>query len=58
MKTQREITEEKLAHALTFLRLAKDAKWPEMRKQHLDEAERLMEYVLGITKESHGEAKA
>jgi hypothetical protein len=38
----------KLGHALTFLRLAKLSEFAVMRKQYLDEAERLIEYAVGV----------
>ncbi|MFZ3343308.1 MAG: hypothetical protein WA213_20695 [Terriglobales bacterium] len=56
MKCSQQHAAEKLAHALTLLRLAKDEEWPELRKQHLDEAERLIEYAVGVLAEAHGEA--
>lgn len=58
MKCSQQHAAEKLAHALTLLRLAKDEEWPKLRKQHLDEAERLIEYAVGVLAEAHGEAQA
>lgn len=55
MKGREQQAAEKLTHALTFLRLAKDAEFAELRKQHLDEAERLIEYAQGVLS---GEAQA
>lgn len=48
MKNRQQFVSEQLTHALTFVRLARDAKFPELVKQHLDESERLIEYVLGV----------
>ena len=47
-----------LAHALVFVRLAKETEYPEMRKQHLDEVERLIEYAKGVLEGPHGETQA
>ncbi len=49
---------EHLTHALVFVRMAKDTEYPELRKQHLDEAERLIEYAKGIMEGPRGKAKA
>ena len=46
-----------LAHALVFVRLAKETEYTEMRKQHLDEVERLIEYAKGVLEGPHGEAQ-
>ncbi len=58
MKDQLGTAVEHLGHALVFVRLAKDTEYPEMRRQHLDEAERLIEYAKGIMEGSHGQAQA
>lgn len=56
MKDPQQQAAAKLGHALTFLRLAKVTPFEEMRTQHLDETERLIEYAIGVLKEGHGEA--
>jgi hypothetical protein len=43
MKLIRDDAPEKLAHALTLLRLGRETDSPEMRKQHLDGVERIVE---------------
>ena len=58
MKDQQQTAVEHLAHALVFVRLAKDTEYPELRKQHLDEAERLIEYAKGVLEGPHGETQA
>jgi hypothetical protein len=54
MKGQQQTAVAHLAHALVFVRLAKETEYPEMRQQHLDEAERLIEYAKGILEGPHG----
>ncbi len=49
---------EHLTYALVFVRLAKDTEYPELRKQHLDEAERLIEYAKGVLEGPNGETQA
>ena len=56
MKGQQQTAVAHLAHALVFVRLAKETEYPEMRKQHLDEVERLIEYAKGVLEEPHGQA--
>ncbi len=58
MKDQQQTAAEHLAHALVFVRLAKDTEYPELRKQHLEEAERLIEYAKGVLEGPHGKAQA
>ncbi len=58
MKGQQQTAVEHLAHSLVFVRLARETEYPEMRKQHLEEAERLIEYAKGIMEGPHGETKA
>ena len=50
MKDQIETITEKLTHALAFVREAKTPKAPELRAQHLDEIERLVEYAVDTLK--------
>ena len=57
MKDQLGTAVEHLGHALVFVRLAKDTTYPELRKQHLEEAERLIEYAKGIMEGPHGQAE-
>ena len=57
MKDQTGTAVEHLGHALIFVRLARETEYPEMRKQHLEEAERLIEYAKGIMEGPHGEAQ-
>lgn len=54
MKSMQSVAEEKLAHALTFLHLAMASEFPELRLQHLKEAERLIEFARGVIKEKNG----
>ena len=54
MKGQIEHVAEKLTHALAFIREARDTKQPELRKQHLDEVERLVEYAVDTLKGFNG----
>lgn len=56
MKDQTGTAVEHLGHALIFVRLARETEYPEMRKQHLEEAERLIEYAKGIMEGPHGKA--
>ncbi len=58
MKNQIETVTEKLTHALAFIGEAKTTKAPELRAQHLDEAERLIEYAKGVLEGPHGKAQA
>lgn len=53
MKGQLETALKHLKHALIFIREAKYAEYPELRKQHLDEAERLIEYAKGLLEATH-----
>jgi hypothetical protein len=57
MKDQTGTAVAHLAHALIFVRLAKETTYPELRKQHLDEAERLIEYAKSIMEGPHGQAQ-
>jgi hypothetical protein len=50
MKNQIETVTEKLTHALAFIGEAKTTKAPELRAQHLDEIERLVEYAVDTLK--------
>lgn len=54
MKGQLETVTEKLTHALAFVREAQTTKQPELRKQHLDEVERLVEYAVDTLKVMNG----
>ena len=56
MKGQIETVTEKLTHALAFIREAKETNQPELRKQHLDEVERLVEYAVDTLKGMNGKA--
>ena len=56
MKSQLEHVTEKLTHALAFIRDAKETNQPELRKQHLDEVERLVEYAVDTLKGVNGKA--
>ena len=47
-----------LTHALVFIKEARDTPHEELRKQHLDEAQRLVENANSIVRSVHGEAKA
>ena len=58
MRDAQQQAAEKLSHALTFVRMAKETQFPELRGQHLNEAERLIEYVQGILEGEHGQAQA
>jgi hypothetical protein len=54
MKSQLEHITEKLTHALAFVREANETAQPELRKQHLDEVERLVEYARDTLKGMNG----
>ena len=58
MKGQIEHVTEKLTHALAFIGEAKTTKAPELRAQHLDEIERLVEYAVDTLKGMNGKAQA
>ena len=58
MKGQIEHVAEKLTHARAFIREARDTKQPELRKQHLDEVERLVEYAVDTLKGMNGKASS
>jgi hypothetical protein len=58
MKDRTGTAVEHLAHALVFVRLARETEYLEPRKQHLDEAERLIEYAKGVLEGPHGTAQA
>lgn len=48
MKDQHQTAIEHLQHALIFVRAGKDTEFEELREQHLNEAERLIEYAKGL----------
>lgn len=48
MKNQHQTAIEHLKHALTFLQEARNEQYGELREQHLDEVERLIEYAKGL----------
>lgn len=48
MKNQHDTAIEHMKHALVFVRLARETEYAELRKQHLDDAERLIEYAKGL----------
>jgi hypothetical protein len=48
MKDQHQTAIEHLKHALVWIREARDAEFDEIREQHLNEAERLIEYAKGL----------
>jgi hypothetical protein len=50
VKGQIETVAEKLTHALAFIREAKETHQPELRQQHMDEIERLVEYAVDTLK--------
>lgn len=54
MKNQHQTAIEHLQHALVFVRSARETEFEELREQHLDEVERLIEYAKGLL---DGEAK-
>lgn len=54
MKDQHQTAIEHLQHALVFLREGRSSQYGELREQHFDEAERLIEYAKGLL---DGEAK-
>lgn len=55
MKERLEVASMHLKHAIVWVQQAREAKHEELREQHLDEAERLIEYAKGLL---DGEAKA
>lgn len=48
MKDQHQTAIEHLNHAIVWVQQAREAKHEELRKQNLDEAERLIEYAKGL----------
>lgn len=58
MKDQQGTAVAHLQHALVFVRQARETEYPALRKQHLDEVERLIEYAKGILEGPHGETEA
>lgn len=48
-----ETVAQKLKYALTLMRMAQTTKSAEMKQQHMDGIERILEYAVGVT-ESHG----
>lgn len=48
MKDQHQTAIEHLNHAIVWVQQAREAKHEELREQHLDEAERLIEYAKGL----------
>jgi hypothetical protein len=58
MKGPIDTVAEKLTHALAFIREAKETHQPELRQQHMDEIERLVEYSVDTLKGMHGETQA
>jgi hypothetical protein len=48
MKNQHQTAIEHLQHALVFVRSARETEFEELREQHLNEAERLIEYAKGL----------
>jgi hypothetical protein len=48
MKSQSQTVIEHLNHALVWIREARETGHEELRKQHLDEAERLIAYAIGV----------
>jgi hypothetical protein len=58
MKSQIEHVTEKLTHALAFVREANETSQPQLRRQHLDEVERLVEYARDMLKGMNGKTEA
>ena len=48
MKDQHQTAIEHLQHALVFVRSARETEFKELREQHLNEVERLIEYAKGL----------